>query len=344
MTDQHDTARSPRAVFTVTVESRQGPAYFDRDGFVLHAVSRIEGALEDSDDIRDVTIAEAVPADPAAPDLTALRDRIAEALHRQLPGCAHDGHGHDCAALADAVLAVLPARTIEAPVEAYLDFLLGNAPCPDLSLLPLPRREVVTVRLGSVNALVGRGMSAPVDRAVEEHRLALSDALGLGTGAPWDAIHDRVTELGLPPLDQDPVARRLGLVAEHRATVLTEAADAVFALDYDEMVSEQDDENLGSLREAWDLGTIHATELLRRLAAEATPEPATHSCRNCDGIDPDTCFTNPNRPPEQCSESEFDGYGRQCEKPAGHNLCTFEEEPTAVVEPQPDDTQDEVTS
>lgn len=46
----------------------------------------------------------------------------------------------------------------------------------------------------------------------EDHRLALSEALGLGTGAPWDVIHDRVTELGLPPLDQDPVARRLGLL------------------------------------------------------------------------------------------------------------------------------------
>lgn len=72
-------------------------------------------------------------------------------------------------------------------------------------------------------------LPAPADRAAEEHRLALSDALGLGTGAPWDAIHDRATELGLPPLDQDPVARRLGLVAEHRAAVLREAADAIDA-------------------------------------------------------------------------------------------------------------------
>lgn len=55
---------------------------------------------------------------------------------------------------------------------------------------------------------------------------------------------------------------------------LRDAADAVFALDYDEMVSEQDDENLGSMREAWDLGTIHATELLRRLADEQPTTPA----------------------------------------------------------------------
>lgn len=54
-----------------------------------------------------------------------------------------------------------------------------------------------------------------------------------------------------------------------RAAVLNEGADEVFALDYDEMVGEEGDENLGSMREAWDLGTIHATELLRRLADEA---------------------------------------------------------------------------
>ncbi|MFD7465080.1 hypothetical protein [Streptomyces tendae] len=31
--------------------------------------------------------------------------------------------------------------------------------------------------------------------AAEKHRLALSEALGLGTGAPWDAIRDRAAEL-----------------------------------------------------------------------------------------------------------------------------------------------------
>lgn len=57
--------------------------------------------------------------------------------------------------------------------------------------------------------------------------------------------------------------------AADRATVLEEAADAVFALDYDVMVGEEGDENLGSMREAWDLGTIHADKLLRRMADEA---------------------------------------------------------------------------
>ncbi|MCM1974609.1 hypothetical protein [Streptomyces sp. G1] len=71
-----------------------------------------------------------------------------------------------------------------------------------------------------------------------------------------------------------------------RAAILREAADAVFALDYDDLVSEQDDENLGSMREAWDLGTIHASQLLRRLADEATAsqtEPGTCGHRSSDG-------------------------------------------------------------
>ncbi|MFG3154252.1 hypothetical protein ACGF7W_19660 [Streptomyces sp. NPDC048219] len=113
-----------------------------------------------------------------------------------------------------------------------------------------------------------------------------------------------------------------------RAAVLREAADAVFALEYDVMVGDEGDENLGSMREAWDVGTIHATQLLRRMADE-TPAAETHACANCGGVDPDTCLNNPHRPPEQCPRSEADGYGLQCQKPAGHNLCTFEEQPAA---------------
>lgn len=56
--------------------------------------------------------------------------------------------------------------------------------------------------------------------------------------------------------------------ADDQAAVLREA-DEVFALDYDAMVGEEGDENLGSMREAWDLGTVHATLLLRRLADAA---------------------------------------------------------------------------
>lgn len=52
----------------------------------------------------------------AATDQTALRDRIAAALHEQMPGCTHDEHGGDCRALADAVLSVLPASVDRADV------------------------------------------------------------------------------------------------------------------------------------------------------------------------------------------------------------------------------------
>lgn len=111
------------------------------------------------------------------------------------------------------------------------------------------------------------------DRAAEEHRLALSEALGLGTVAPWDAIHDRVTELGLPPLDRDPVARRLGLLAAYRAAVLTEAADELGRMDYD---TDSHDYGYDTYRDAWNGGVMDGADLLRRLADESAvvPPPA----------------------------------------------------------------------
>lgn len=75
-------------------------------------------------------------------------------------------------------------------------------------------------------------------RGAAANRLALSEALNLGTGAPWSAIHERVKEL-------------------------------------------------------------------RRLAAETQPsEPPAHSCGNCEGIDPDTCLTNPDRYAEDAPRRE----------------------------------------
>jgi hypothetical protein len=66
--------RSLSAVFTVTVETRKGAFYFDRDGFVSSVASRIEGTLEGHDDIRDVTVVEAEPAAPVdAPSAPADR-------------------------------------------------------------------------------------------------------------------------------------------------------------------------------------------------------------------------------------------------------------------------------
>ncbi|MEV7975379.1 hypothetical protein [Streptomyces sp. NPDC086519] len=99
MTDQTETARSLRAVFTVTVETKPGrDYYFDHNDLVWNAESWIESAFEDRDGIRDVAVVrhpstgvepvagppvpvdgpQAVPA--PATDQTALRDRIAEAV------------------------------------------------------------------------------------------------------------------------------------------------------------------------------------------------------------------------------------------------------------------------
>jgi DNA-directed RNA polymerase subunit RPC12/RpoP len=115
---------------------------------------------------------------------------------------------------------------------------------------------------------LGEGYTRERKRAdeAEAHRLALSEALGLGTGAPWDAIHDRATELGLPPLAEDPVAQRLGLVPApaDRAAVLNAAAQhlytALFPAVYADMGQKAAE------------GVNRAVTELRRLAAEAQQE------------------------------------------------------------------------
>jgi hypothetical protein len=85
-------------------------------------------------------------------------------------------------------------------------------------------------------------------------RLAILSALN---DPPYDGAAGKI---GMP------LGEAAQLLDAYRAAVLAEGADAVFALDYDEMVGEEGDENLGSMREAWDLGTIHADKLLRRMA------------------------------------------------------------------------------
>jgi hypothetical protein len=70
-----------RAVFTVTVETKpDGDYYFDHDDFVRHVIPWIEGGLDDRDDIRGVTIAEAAVSSAPATDRAALRELVAEAL------------------------------------------------------------------------------------------------------------------------------------------------------------------------------------------------------------------------------------------------------------------------
>ena len=111
---------------------------------------------------------------------------------------------------------------------------------------------------------------------VEDHRLTLSMALGLGTGAPWDAIHDRATELGLPPLNQDPVARRLGLLPapSSRSASLTEAADG-FDRHAARILDGVDDKAVFVAKALREQAAVwsEAAETLRRLAAEGPLSP-----------------------------------------------------------------------
>ncbi|MGQ4332398.1 hypothetical protein [Streptomyces hayashii] len=77
----------------------------------------------------------------------------------------------------------------DALIEEYLLFLRGLGPQPDLSDLPPSRREAITGQFEIVKALADRNPE-------------------------------------LPPLEQDPVARRLGLVADTSSAPLLTAADS----------------------------------------------------------------------------------------------------------------------
>lgn len=89
--------------------------------------------------------------------------------------------------------------------------------------------------------------TARLHAAAESHRLAVSEALGLGTGAPWDAIRDRAAELcrltddaqqageifsAAPsaPADRDLRDRIVHALDECRSLIPTAQADAVLAV------------------------------------------------------------------------------------------------------------------
>lgn len=93
-----------------------------------------------------------------------------------------------------------------------------------------------------------------------------------------------------------------------RAATLREAADALGRMDYD---TDSRDYGYDTYRDAWNGGVMDGADLLRGLAVEAgqaggpsreaaeaphTATPDAHSCGNCDGIDPDSCLTNLDRP------------------------------------------------
>ncbi|WP_327335907.1 hypothetical protein OG384_04535 [Streptomyces sp. NBC_01324] len=92
--------------------------------------------------------------------------------------------------------------TVDAARQGTIDCWQEDEPsCPDYSWLQEgPRLELIVGGehsgvYASRYRVYGTPEAVHVDRANEVYRLALSEALGLGTGAPWDAIRDRAAEL-----------------------------------------------------------------------------------------------------------------------------------------------------
>ncbi|MGW1158446.1 hypothetical protein ACWD5Q_06635 [Streptomyces sp. NPDC002513] len=157
-------------------------------------VSALRAALEPA-------AASAVVSPPTG--RTALRDRIRRAV------CEAEGFAWDSDMLepdeygevADAVLAVLPEPTSRAAEEAAV------VPPPALTEVGRLRAQVEVLTqdmarnqgLAKVGARCMReghqGLIETGRVVLEGHRFALSVKLDLGTGAPWDAIYERVQEL-----------------------------------------------------------------------------------------------------------------------------------------------------
>ncbi|WP_143668321.1 hypothetical protein [Streptomyces sp. f150] len=190
--------------------------------------------------VREHMAAEHAPT-PESPDRPAdqLHDRAAAAIWARYPDAEPSrtglvmGNPH---ALADAALSTLPA-----PALAVARQLLGTSTGEDTAAVApsADRRDryaaAMALRDGHpewparyeddernyrrradaamavADAEVVQAMRAMHDTKEEEreaHRLALSEALGLGTGAPWDAIRDRAAELAAaaPPAPADRAA------------------------------------------------------------------------------------------------------------------------------------------
>lgn len=102
-------------------------------------------------------------------------------------------------------------------------------------------------------------------------------------GCPWCRVAELEKRAAQTRADVLREAVESESEGQVRARALREGAEAVFALDYDDQV--KGGEDIGSIREAWDLGTIHAAELLGRLADAAADSTCGHDaqdrCENC---------------------------------------------------------------
>lgn len=124
----------------------------------------------------------------------------------------------------------------------------------------------------------------PLTATAEEVRLhraqPLADAVlavlsAAADRADWDALVCPTGELRQRAAEQrdraDELAARVEQLRIDRTTVLHEAADLVWAMDYE---TDANDYGFDSIKDAWDGGTMDASKRLRRLADEAGGEPS----------------------------------------------------------------------
>ncbi|MGW8326517.1 hypothetical protein ACWGLE_01275 [Streptomyces sp. NPDC055897] len=160
-------------------------------------------------------------------DQPTLRDRIAEAMR-----------GVD--------LAYFSRERANQVADAVMADVYGQAPTGDVATWTAIR----AIQLANDSG-----------RKLADRRLALSQALGLGTGAPWDAIQERAGELHLASVAEAQPAEAVLPAPVDRAAVLREAADDLATAFGDPMVKH--------------IGILGATHLRRRAREIETgrPEP-----------------------------------------------------------------------
>jgi hypothetical protein len=163
--------------------------------------------------------------------------------------------------------------------------------------------------------------------AAEEHRLALSEALGLGTGAPWDAIRERA----------DAVLSELPAPVDW-AAVLREEAALIRAHCPDHL-------DAGSAEGAWmDCHCAVADDMERRLAAasavvvrRATGEtPGPDRCSGCRHIPCGDCFEAAAQLVEGCDTDPNTRFAAEALREEAAKLRGTPSESPAVGSQQPE--------
>lgn len=226
----------------------------------------------------DAGLTVAAPVGVPRTDRAGLRDRIAEALvswtYRGKEPDSETGILETVRAnaysRADAVLSVLPDTA-----RLHDEILTLRADQAKM-------RDLLRTENQRADAAIDRETAA--EEAEEEHRLALSTALGLGTSAPWDAIRERAAELAGQDGDRGAEVGRLTaerdeLRAAWNSLVRSANEDAAALVEVGHLVGASLGTRTVSVRSAAEAIGI----VLRRLAAE-TPGPETQARRG-DGFE-----------------------------------------------------------